>query len=309
MGLGISDSFNYEILATISIHTSGCESLFIKLSKLTSNHLTTIGVIYRHPKNNIAHFTDELSKTLDSYLNQPHDLALIGDFNINLDLEKRQTEAWHYLGTLLGFGLFPVITKPTWVTVASHTLIDHIFTSVTTRTVTSDIYQYDITDHFPIFCLIHNNAPKHKIFDKREFYRDYAAASQTLFEEDIKAIFKNESVLAPLNNENNVNSVLEQFISSFKSVVDKHAPIKRASRKKHKLLKKPWITKGILSSIKNKQMMYKNNFLNGNNAQKLHFKTYSNKLTKVKRLSKKMYFHKKFDKNKNNCHTVKCGKP
>ena len=83
VGLYISDSLNYEILGTNSIHTFGSESLLIKLSHLTSKHFTTIGVIYRHPKNNIAHFTDELSKTLDSYLNQPHDLALMGDFNIN----------------------------------------------------------------------------------------------------------------------------------------------------------------------------------------------------------------------------------
>ena len=144
VGLYISDSLNYEILGTNSIHTSGCESLFIKLSNLTSKHLTTIGVIYRHPKNNIAHFTDELSKNLDSYLDQPHDLALMGDFNINLDSEKLQTEAWHYLETLLEFGLFPVITKPTRVTRTSQTLIDHIFTNITARTVTSGIYQYDI---------------------------------------------------------------------------------------------------------------------------------------------------------------------
>ena len=52
------------------------------------------------------------------------------------------------------------------------------------------------------------------------------------------------------------------------------------------------------------QKMYKNNFLNGNDAQKLLFKTYSNKLTKVKQLFKKMYFHKEFDENKNNCHKM-----
>ena len=137
MRLDISDSLNYEILGTNSIHTSGCESFFIKLLNLTSKHLTTIGVINRHPKNNIAHFTDELSKTFDLYLNQPHNLALMGDFNINLDPEKRQTETWHCLETLLGFVLFPVITKPTLVNVTSQTLIDHSFTNITTRTVTS----------------------------------------------------------------------------------------------------------------------------------------------------------------------------
>ena len=58
VGLYISDSLNYEILGTNSIHISGCESLFIKLSNLTSKHFTTVGVIYRHPKNNIAHFIE-----------------------------------------------------------------------------------------------------------------------------------------------------------------------------------------------------------------------------------------------------------
>ena len=128
---------NYEIIGTNSINTSDGESLFIKLSNLTSKHFTTIGVIYRHPKNNIAHFTDKLSKT-----------ALMGDFNINLDPEKRQTEAWHYLETLLGFGLFHVITKPTRVTATSQTLIDHIFTTITAQTVTLGIYQYEILTTF-----------------------------------------------------------------------------------------------------------------------------------------------------------------
>ena len=95
----------------------------------------------------------------------------MGDFNINLDPEKRQTEAWHYVDTL--FGLFPVFTKPIRITVTSQTIIDHIFTNITTSPVTSGIYEYDTTDHFPIFCLIHNNAPNHKKFDKRRFYRDY----------------------------------------------------------------------------------------------------------------------------------------
>ena len=300
VGLYISDSLEYEILGINSIDTSGCESLFIKLSNLTSKHLAIVGVIYRHPKNNIALFTDKLSTILDSYLKQPYDITLVGDFNINLDPEKCQTEAWHYLDTLLGFGLFPVITKPTRVTATSKSLIDHIFTNITTRTISSGIYQSDITDHFPIFCLIHTNAPKHKKVDQRGFYRDYKVFSLPPFQEDIKTILQNESALAPLTSENNVNSVLEQFISSFKCVVDKHAPIKRASRKKDKLFKKPWLTKGLLISIKNKQKMYKNNFLNGNDAQKLLFKTYSNKLTKVKRLSKKMYFYKEFDDNQNN---------
>ena len=105
----------------------------------------------------MANFTNELSKILDWYLNQPYDLCLIGDFNINLNPEKQQTAAWHYLGTLLSFRLFPLITTPTLVTETSQTFIDRIFCNITTKV----IYQSDITDHFPIFCLLYNNAPKH----------------------------------------------------------------------------------------------------------------------------------------------------
>ena len=98
----------------------------------------------------------------------------------------------------LRFRLFPVITKPTQVTKTSQTFIDHIFANITTQTITSGIYQSDITNPFPIFCLHCNNVPKHKKkFDKQGFYRDYKVVSQTLYEEDIKAILANESVLAP----------------------------------------------------------------------------------------------------------------
>ena len=99
------------------------------------------------------------------------------------------------------------------VTETSQTFIDHIFTNVTTQTVASGNYQSDITDHSPIFCLLHNNASKHnKKNRKRGFYRNYKAVSQILFLKDMKAILANESVLASLKNENNVNSILKQFI-------------------------------------------------------------------------------------------------
>ena len=61
----MSDSVNFEVLEIHSVRTSDCESLFIKLDNLTYEHLTVVGVIYRHPKNDLAHFTDELSKFLN----------------------------------------------------------------------------------------------------------------------------------------------------------------------------------------------------------------------------------------------------
>ena len=60
-------------------------------------------------------------------------------------------------------------------------------------------------------------------------------------------------------------------------------------------MSKPWITKGILKSIryKNRQyrMLCKDSFKNTQKVKEL--KTYRNKLTKIKTISKKNYFEKR----------------
>ena len=89
------------------------------------------------------------------------------------------------------------------------------------------------------------------------------------------------------------------FISDLKATIDKHALLQKISRRKRKLLSKPWITKGILVSIKNKQKMHKTFYRKGNDFEKLIYKKYANLLTRVS-LSKRLYFQYKFHKNQNN---------
>ena len=52
---------------------------------------------------------------------------------------------------------------------------------------------------------------------------------------------------------NQLDLMFTNFIPDLKATIDKHAPLQKISRKKRKLLSKPWITKGILVSMKNKQ--------------------------------------------------------
>ena len=49
-----------------------------------------------------------------------------------------------------------------------------------------------------------------------------------------------------------------------------------------------------------KNFFFQTLFINGSNAEKIYFRTYSNKLTKIKTLSKKLYFQNEIKKNKNN---------
>jgi len=49
-----------------------------------------IGVIYQHPKNNISQFIDVMDNQLSQLNDNNVEICLLGDFNINLEVDKRQ---------------------------------------------------------------------------------------------------------------------------------------------------------------------------------------------------------------------------
>ena len=63
---------------------------------------------------------------------------------------------------------------------------------------------------------------------------------------------------------------------------------------------KPWITKGIKISIQKKQKMYKSHYLEENEVAKFLYKSYANKLTKIKNDAKKSCFGSELHNCKNN---------
>ena len=106
-----------------------------------------------------------------------------------------------------------------------------------------------------------------------------------------KSNFKTET-------QKNFNKFFKVFISVVQKVIDKHALVKQMSRKLRKLKSKPWITKGIYSSICTKNRMYKSDYILGDKTRKHEYKVYANKLTKIKTLAKKNYYAEELDKNK-----------
>ena len=77
---------------------------------------------------------------------------------------------------------------------------------------------------------------------------------------------------------------------TFKSVLDKHAPLRPQTRKETKLNKKPWITFGLLKSIKTKNNLFKKLFKSNNPKEKAFYKNHLNKLTHVKYAAKRNYY-------------------
>lgn len=75
---------------------------------------------------------------------------------------------------------------------------------------------------------------------------------------------------------------------------------KKISISKNKQLNKLWITNGILKSIKTKQKMYKIHFVSNDMVKIKQYKTYANRLNRIKIYSKNIYLCKQFEKCKSN---------
>ena len=99
---------------------------------------------------------------------------------------------------------------------------------------------------------------------------------------------------------NSFNEHFNKMMNAILAVINLHAPLQNATRKQKRLFQKPWITKGLITSTKHKQRLYRTHFLKGNSSERQFYKKYANKLTRLKNLSKKMYYREALNINKSN---------
>ena len=69
---------------------------------------------------------------------------------------------------------------------------------------------------------------------------------------------------------------------------------------KNVTLRKPWITKGLLKSVRKKNLLYKHFPANPTPYREKLYKSYENKLTHSLRVAKRLYYNKKLDEYKSN---------
>jgi len=84
------------------------------------------------------------------------------DFNIDL-LKSSNYHVLYFVNLTNCFGLRNLINKPTRVTKETHTLSDHIYTNDTKNRTNSGMCLWDITDHYPIFCVVSLSKSFHRI--------------------------------------------------------------------------------------------------------------------------------------------------
>jgi hypothetical protein len=215
---------------------------------------------------------------------------LMGDFNLNLLNHHTHQLTAEFLDIMFGHMFFPLITLPTRITAHTATVIDNIYTNNSDNHSLNGLLLSDISDHLPVFCISKNQVTDLD-HDKYLVFRD-----------------KNSNNVAKfchcLNNINWYNFydpllAYDSFFNKYCETYNNCFPLKRVRKRKYALTK-PWLSKVLLKSIRQKNRLYKR-YLNSHSSEnELSYKRYRNKLNHSLRLAKQIYYDKQFDYFKSN---------
>ena len=187
---------------------------------------------------------------------------------------------------LNSIGSCSLLTSPTrFFSNCTPSLLDHIYSNMSNHPKPSGICLYDSSDHLPTFLMI--ETLKHPVLRKPSYKRSMKNFDIKNFLVDLHKHVQNINVSNPNTS---VNSNATSLSSVFELALNKHAPLRPMSRREKRLTQKPWVSKGILKSIKTKNKLFKTHYGINNLDKKLFYKQFLNKLTHIKSLAKRCYY-------------------
>ena len=299
--LYVNKNFNYLPRKDLEINKAKkIESTIVEIVNEPKNFL--VAVIYRHPKMDCSEFNILYSNLLEKISQEKKQAFIMGDFNIDLLKHESHEETQNFIQNNLSHFFKPLITRPTRITPHSKTLIDNVFTNTLEPVIHSGNMISTISDHLPQLAIVQWKDTGGKVIRPKKPKRDMRNFNRENFLLDFLEIPWEE-----LFTNKNPSEKLEIFIKSSQEKIDNHAPI-GLTRQKHVTAHKPWVTKGLLKSIKTKDNLYKKFLRSRQQAFKAtkhqNYKTYKNLLIKLLRKSKNNYYKNYFETHKTNLKLV-----
>jgi endonuclease/exonuclease/phosphatase family metal-dependent hydrolase len=233
------------------------EGLFLDVFDNWENKFTICN-IYRPPRDTndaLQSFIRLFAEKLD-VLSNCTNLIIAGDFNINLLSLNLREKYSDYFNLMINNGLTAHMSLPTRLSKYAATLIDHIFTKSSSSHISSQsgIILSQISDHLPIFICLEQKVSKTQIPKYIQIQKCNDNTIESFCSEinhtNFVSILDTNPVSDPSENYN-------KFHDCISEVMNKHMPLKtvRFKRYEHKIA--PWVTSGILRSIKFKDKLYK----------------------------------------------------
>ena len=174
----------------------------------------------------------------------------MGDFNLDLLQYNHHTPTKEFIDTLFSHAFIPLISNPTRLTSYSATLINNIFTNNLTQNVLNGIVLNDLSDHLLVFAYFSGKTLT-RDGENKVFIRKITDENLRKFNENVSntngASFLDEDPNMAYNN----------FIDEYSRVYNACFPLKVIKGKLLNNCSSPWITPGLLKSIKKKNRLYK----------------------------------------------------
>ena len=309
--LYISDELNFKPRPDLNIYQAkGVESIFAEIvNKNKSNDI--IGVIYRHPtmceedfnENHIRELIHKLS------IENSKNIFIAGDFNFDLIKASSHQETANFYDLLTSNFLLPMILLPTKINTCTDTLIDNIFTNHFNPDTVSGNLTLAISDHLPSFTIFpksnQNHIPKRHNLYKRDRSNFKDKEDFMLFREDFINIDWPEILQLEKQDPNLSFNILHD---STETLLDKYLPLKKLSKTDHKRKYKPWITLGILTSMKQRNKLFgkytRTKNIQYKNKLFAEYKSLRNRIIDLIKTSKQNFFRNYFEINSNNIRKI-----
>ena len=290
-GVFIKSDINFTVRTDLNLKISNCEDLWVEITLATNNKLI-IGSIYRHPSHNFTEFQDRFMCQLEYLSSHNKKYIISGDTNINYFDNSRAVD--DYKNEILRHGAIQLVTKSTRFSSNSNSsLLDHVYSNFLENQIITKCITYDISDHLPVLTIL-QKINKNKKQMQKCLIRDMSKFNPEEFQIELKT-----QISAIKYESQDVNKQWEQFEKVYSDTVNKHAPNRLQSRRETKRNDKPWLTKGILRSIKVKHKLFKKTLKDPTDAKWKSFKMYRNKLTHTIEASKQIYYKNQIQNNKN----------
>lgn len=235
-GGGVALYIRQELTLTempeLLISNNNIESLFITISTGM-----VIGVVYRPPSSISKSFYDVMETILSALNDRNYNSVIItGDFNIDTygDLNT------DYSLLLQSYNYKNTIFEPTRITTTSATIIDHILCNHSN--ILAGVYNTSITDHSPVFAFI----PKEGNVTSNKSHPRIGRINYSLLREKIEKINFSDILKADNNTE------CDKLVNTLSTVISECT----RNYRRHEQPLCPWMTKAILSAIKEKDTWY-----------------------------------------------------
>lgn len=291
VGVFLKHGINFNKIDNLNFGLDNCEDLWTELF-ISENLKIVLGAVYRHPNYDYKIFKSKLTANIENLNNANKSFIIAGDFNINL--YENSKLVCEYTNDILSQGTLQLVQQPTRISYSNKTsLIDHVYTNLPEGKTDTSCIAFDISDHLPSITFV--NLTKGIKLERGNYIRDTRKFVAETFLNDLESKISNIPY-----NEFSSNELWDYFENIFNTVLNNHAPLRLKSRREVKQGKKPWITKGILTSIKYKQKLFKEFTKDKSNNKWSNFKKYRNKLTRIIEQSKQNHFKSEICNNRSN---------